>query len=472
MNIDVFRDIISLNTKWPQKWQHQKFVNDKIFYDKKIKMNNEKLEIIREQIFNLSKEYFDIKAGNTNFVPGISKIPVSGKVLSSQDLLNTIDASLDMWYTSGRFTEQFEKLLAKKLNQRHALFVNSGSSANLLALSSVKELYKLSDGDEIITAAVGFPTTINPIIQNNLKPVLVDVELDTLNIDPYKIEKMINEKTKGIVIAHVLGNPFNLNLIMKIIDKYNLFLIEDNCDAFGSLYNDTPTGTFGVASTLSFYPAHHITTGEGGAVITSNTKLKKIMESIRDWGRDCYCPPGVDKTCKKRFDWQLGDLPLGYDHKYIYSHVGYNLKSSDLQASLGVSQINQLDSFRNKRIENYEYLHKKFSEFNSFRLIKSQQNSEPSWFGFPVLIKENQKFSRQSLLKHYDEHNIGTRLLFGGNLKKQPAYKGIEFKYDNLSNADYVLENAFWLGVYPGLSFDMLDYVYEATKEFLQSYAD
>jgi CDP-6-deoxy-D-xylo-4-hexulose-3-dehydrase len=432
--------------------------------------NSAEIELIEQEILKLSEIYFEKKNNSNSFVPFLSPIPVSGRVLDSDDLKSTIKSCLDMWYTAGRFTEEFEKLISSKLGVRHSLFVNSGSSANLLALSALKILFNLEDGDEIITSAVAFPTTINPILQNNLKPVLIDAEIKTLNIDTDKIEQFINEKTKGIVLAHTLGNPFNLDKIMYLCEKYNLFLMEDNCDSFGSLYNGKLTGTFGDVSTLSFYPAHHITTGEGGAVVTNNTKLKKIMESVRDWGRDCYCPTGKDNTCKKRYDWQLGDLPKGYDHKYIYSHIGYNLKASDLQAALGFSQIQKIDQFSKSRRKNFQFLYNSFINYKEFQVIENQDNSVPSWFGFPVLIKPNQKFSRHDLLTFYEERKIGTRLLFGGNIEKQPAYKNINFTKSDLSISDIVLENAFWLGVYPGLSTEMLKFVVESTNEFLRKY--
>ena len=432
--------------------------------------DNELIYDIQEEILQLSEKYFQLKNKNNSFIPFLSPVPVAGKVIDSGDLKNTLLSCLDMWYTAGEFTEKFEKLISSKLGLRHCLFVNSGSSANLLALTALKIHYNLDDGDEIITSAVSFPTTINPIIQNNLKPVLIDAEEKTLNIDADKIENFINKRTKGLVLAHTLGNPFNINKILDLCKKYNLFLMEDNCDSFGSLYSGKMTGTFGDVSTLSFYPAHHITTGEGGAVVTSNTKLKKIMESIRDWGRDCYCPPGVDNTCKKRFEWQLGDLPKGYDHKYIYSHIGYNLKASDMQAALGYSQINKIDEFTNARKENYNYLFQSFQKFESFIIIDKQEHSEPSWFGFPLLIKPNSKFSRHELLKFYEERKIGTRLLFGGNIQKQPAYKNIKFKTSDMTVANNVLENAFWIGVYPGLNKEMLNFVVESTEEFLGQY--
>ncbi|MAL65515.1 MAG: lipopolysaccharide biosynthesis protein RfbH, partial [Candidatus Marinimicrobia bacterium] len=300
-------------------------------------MDNEKLTSLRNQILNLTKEYFEEKIDQEPaFVPHISNIPVTGKVLGSEDIVNLVDSSLDAWLTAGRFSDMFEERVRKYLGVRHCLFVNSGSSANLLAISALKILYEVKDGSEVITSAVNFPTTMNPIIQNNLKPILVDIEPQNYNINPQLIEEQINEKTVGIVLAHALGNPFHVNEVVKIAKKYNLFLMEDSCDAFGSTFENNFVGTFGDVATLSFYPAHHITTGEGGAVLTNNTKLKKIIESLRDWGRDCYCKPGKDNTCKKRFDWQLGGLPHGYDHKYIYSHIGYNLKATDMQAAIGL----------------------------------------------------------------------------------------------------------------------------------------
>ncbi len=426
------------------------------------------LENINGDFKKLLDEISDEKLKEVNFVPGISPIPVSGKVIDKNDLAYLVDSSLDAWFTSGRYTDEFEKSISKFLGTRHCLFVNSGSSANLLAVTALKEFYNLEDGDEIITSAVGFPTTVNPIIQNNLVPVLIDAEMDTYNIDASLIEESINDRTKGIVIAHTLGNPFELEIIMSLCEKYDLFLMEDNCDSFGSTYDGQLTGTFGDISTLSFYPAHHITTGEGGAVITNKPKLKKILESLRDWGRDCYCPPGEDNTCKKRYEWQLGDLPYGYDHKYIYSNIGYNLKSSDMQAALGFSQITKLPEFINKRKENFNFLYKKFSELDDFVLPKKSEKSDPSWFGFPLTISEKSKINRVDLLKFYEERRIGTRLLFGGNLSLQPAYQNTKFNIPGpLTKSEHIMNNTFWLGVYPGLNEEMLSYVFESTKEFI-----
>lgn len=430
----------------------------------------ENLNKLENEILELSKNYFDEVNKNNSFVPYISKVPVAGRVLDNEDQEILIKSSLEMWLTAGRFTEEFEKKLREFTGIRHALFVNSGSSANLLAISALKIFYNLDDGDEVITSAVNFPTTLNPIIQNNLTPVLVDAERGSFNIDPDQIEKKITSKTKGIVLAHTLGNPFNLNKIKEICEEYNLFLMEDMCDAFGSTYDGKMVGQFGDVSTLSFYPAHHITTGEGGAVLTNKPKLKKIIESLRDWGRDCYCPPGQDNTCKKRYDWQLGGLPHGYDHKYIYSHVGYNLKSTDMQAALGVSQLKKLPRFIKSRIQNFNYLYEAFSQFEDFELPVWEDKSQPSWFGFPISVKSSAKFSRNDLVKYYDENNIGTRLLFAGNIVLQPAYIDLNMgKPEEFPVANSVVENTFWLGVYPGLTTEHLDFVIKITREFISN---
>ncbi len=423
---------------------------------------------LTNQIIELSHKYFEDFNSEIPFIPNISSIPVSGKVLDKEDLEYLIRSSLDLWLTSGDFTDEFEKKLKSFTGHRHALFVNSGSSANLLALTSLKILHNVDEGAEVITSAVNFPTTLNPILQNNLIPVLVDAEKGTFNINADEIEPQISEKTKGIVLAHTLGNPIDLDKITKIADKYDLFLMEDMCDAFGSTYKGKNVGTFGDVATLSFYPAHHITTGEGGAVLTSNPKLKKIIESLRDWGRDCYCPPGKDNTCKKRFDWQLGNLPPGYDHKYIYSHIGYNLKATDMQAAIGISQLNKLKSFIKARRENFSYLYNEFKNFKEFDLPIWHKDSNPSWFGFPLMLNDNAKFTREDLLKFYQERNIGTRLVFAGNITKQPAYISSNISPDKeFPVADQIMNNAFWLGVYPGLNSEMLDFVINETKTFL-----
>jgi CDP-6-deoxy-D-xylo-4-hexulose-3-dehydrase len=423
---------------------------------------------LTNEIIKLSNKYFEDFNSEIPFIPNISSIPVSGKVLDKEDLEYLIRSSLDMWLTSGDFTDEFEKKLKSFTGHRHALFVNSGSSANLLALTALKILHNIDEGAEIITSAVNFPTTLNPILQNNLTPVLVDAERGTFNIDVDLIESQITKKTKGIVLAHTLGNPYDLDKLTKIADKYGLFLMEDMCDAFGSTFKGQNVGTFGDVATLSFYPAHHITTGEGGAVLTNNTKLKKIIESLRDWGRDCYCPPGKDNTCKKRFDWQLGNLPPGYDHKYIYSHIGYNLKATDMQAAIGISQLNKLEYFIKARRENFSYLYNEFKNFKEFDLAVWHKEANPSWFGFPLMLNDNAKFIREDLLRFYQERKIGTRLIFAGNITKQPAYISSNISANKeFPIADEIMNNAFWLGVYPGLNTEMLDFIVNETKIFL-----
>lgn len=427
----------------------------------------DKTNLVNE-IIKLSNKYFEDFNSEIPFIPNISSIPVSGKVLDKEDLEYLIRSSLDMWLTSGDFTDEFEKKLKSFTGHRHALFVNSGSSANLLALTALKVLHNIDEGAEIITSAVNFPTTLNPILQNNLTPVLVDAERGTFNIDADLIESQITKKTKGIVLAHTLGNPYDLDKITTIADKYDLFLMEDMCDAFGSTFKGHNVGTFGDVATLSFYPAHHITTGEGGAVLTNNTKLKKIIESLRDWGRDCYCPPGKDNTCKKRFDWQLGNLPPGYDHKYIYSHIGYNLKATDMQAAIGISQLNKLENFIKARRENFSYLYNEFKNFKEFDLPVWHEEANPSWFGFPLMLNDNAKFIREDLLRFYQEKKIGTRLVFAGNITKQPAYISSNISANNeFPISDQIMNNAFWLGVYPGLNSEMLDFIVNETKSFL-----
>tara|TARA_B100001564_G_scaffold351475_1_gene357395 strand:+ start:137 stop:1423 length:1287 start_codon:yes stop_codon:yes gene_type:complete len=422
-----------------------------------------------EKIINIIKE--DFEDNSDYFIEGISRIPVSGKVIDSKEIVNGVQAVLNANFTSDYFVKNFEKSISKFLGIRHTLFVNSGSSANLAAISALKKYYDVPDDSEVITCAVGFPTTINPIIQNNLVPVFVDADLNSLNIDASKIEEAITSKTKGIVIAHTLGIPFEVDKIMKIAKKYNLFVLEDNCDALGSKYKNKFTGTFGDICTLSFYPAHHITTGEGGAVCTNNPKLKKLIESFRDWGRDCYCPPGQDNTCKKRFEWQLGSLPYGYDHKYIYSNIGYNLKGTEMQAALGLAQIKKLDKFIKTRIENYKFLQKYFSDKDWFILPVIEEYIEPSWFGFPITLQSSAPFKRDELIKFLNENLIDTRFMFGGNLISQPAYTNSTFKIHNkLENADHILENSFWIGIYPALNTEKLSYVTKKFDEFLSNY--
>ena len=429
---------------------------------------------ILQKILKLTEEYSHYHFEKNDFIENISNIPVSGKCIGKEELKNMVEASLDGWLTTGRFNEEFQKKLSAFLGVKCLLTVNSGSSANLVAFSTLtspklKER-AIKKGDEIITVAASFPTTVNPIMQFGAIPVFLDIKIPTYNIDENLIEESITSKTKAIMIAHTLGNPFNIKKIKEICDKYNLWLIEDTCDALGSKYNNQLVGTFGDLATLSFYPAHHITMGEGGAVFTNSIKLKRIAESFRDWGRDCYCEPGKDNTCNKRFDWQLGDLPYGYDHKYTYSHMGYNLKITDMQAACGLAQVDKIENFITIRKNNYDFLYKNLNDLQEFIILpESEKNSEPSWFGFPISLRKNNKFNRNDLLKYLNSNKIGTRLLFSGNLIKQPYMKDVLFKaHSNLKNTDFVMENTFWIGVYPGLSKDHLSYAIEKLKIFFK----
>ncbi|TRT81548.1 MAG: lipopolysaccharide biosynthesis protein RfbH [Microcystis aeruginosa Ma_OC_H_19870700_S124] len=429
---------------------------------------------LREQVFQAVQEYYKHKFQPRAFVAGQTYIPASGKVFDEQELVKLVDSSLDFWLTTGRYAAEFEERFAQWMGVKHCLLVNSGSSANLVALSALTSPKlgekQLKPGDEVITVAAGFPTTVNPIFQNQLIPVFLDVKLPGYDLDIEQLESALSEKTKAIMIAHTLGNPFNLEAVMAFAEKHDLWVVEDNCDAVGSLYKGQKTGTFGHLATVSFYPAHHMTMGEGGAVLTSDTRLKKIVESFRDWGRDCWCPPGVDNTCNKRFGWQLGDLPFGYDHKYTYSHVGYNLKMTDMQAAVGVAQLDKLPGFIKKRRENFDFLHQKLQELQDVLILpEASPDSEPSWFGFPIFVKENAPFSRNDLVKHLEEKRIGTRLLFGGNLLRQPLYQGLNYRViGDLSNADKIMSSVFWLGIYPGLTEEMLTYVAATIREFCQ----
>ena len=428
---------------------------------------------LRTQVLELVGEFGQNASQPGKFVPGESSIPVSGKVLDSDDYVNLVDAALDGWLTSGRFHSEFQKALAKYVGVRNSVFVNSGSSANLAALSALTspKLGKraLQPGDEIVTVAAGFPTTVNPIIQNGLRPVLVDISIPTYDAIPEMLRAAISPKTKGIMMAHTLGNPFDLDTVMELKDKYGLWLVEDSCDALGSTFRGQKTGSFGDTATVSFYPAHHITTGEGGAVFVNSPLVRKQVESFRDWGRDCYCDTGKDNTCKKRFEWKLGDLPHGYDHKYIYSHVGYNLKATDLQAALGLSQLKKLPEFIERRKANFDYLYRGLSKVPGLILPEATQHSDPSWFGFPITLEEGIGFTREDLLRFLDDRKIGTRLLFGGNLTRQPAYRNLDFRIvGDLTNSDIVTERTFWLGVYPGLTEEMLSFVLESVAEFVR----
>jgi len=431
---------------------------------------------IKREIFEWVKKIYRLKKEEEKFIPGKTRINYAGRVYDEKEMINLVDASLDFWLTSGRYAKKFEKEFAKFLEAKYCLLTNSGSSANLLAISALTSpklgKRRLKPGDEVITTACGFPTTLNPILQNNLIPVFVDIDLGTYNIQTDKLEKAISKKTKAIFIAHTLGNPVNLEKILKIAKKYKLWFIEDNCDALGSKYKGKHTGTFGDISTCSFFPAHQITMGEGGAVLTDDLLLKKIIASFRDWGRACYCEPGHDNTCRKRFSWKLGKLSFGYDHKYIYSHIGYNLKITDMQAAIGVAQLKKLPSFIKARRKNFDEFSKFFKNYkNYFLLPQAEKDSETCWFGFPLLVKEESPFTRDEIIKYLENNKITTRMLFGGNLTKQPAYENTKYRiFDSLKNTDSVMNNLFWIGVYPGLTKEMLDYVIEIIDEFLLKY--
>ena len=427
---------------------------------------------IREQIGLLVAQYYKVAFPTLDFQPGVSEIPVSGKVFDEREIQSLVNSALDFWLTTGRFAEEFEHRFASVMGVRHALLCNSGSSANLLAMSALTSPRlkdrALREGDEVITTAAGFPTTVNPIIQNHLTPVFVDVELGTYDPSPEAIEAAVGPRTKAIMMAHTLGNPFQADLIREIADQHNLFLIEDACDAVGASVAGKPVGSFGDLATASFYPAHHITMGEGGCVLTPNGVMKQIVESLRDWGRDCWCAPGKDNTCGRRFDWELGDLPHGYDHKYIYSHIGYNLKLTDMQAAVGVAQLDKLPDFISRRRENFAYLLQGLQDLESvFVLPKTSPRSEPSWFGFPLTIRSESGIQRQNLIQHLEARGIRTRLLFGGNLLQQPAYQGITHRVvGDLANARTIATSTFWIGVYPALTPEMLDHILNELHQF------
>jgi CDP-6-deoxy-D-xylo-4-hexulose-3-dehydrase len=427
----------------------------------------------RSEILGSVRDWFSSNQSVTEFVAGKTPIPVSGKIIDEDDIASLVDACLDGWLTAGRFTEEFQRLLARYIGVRDSLFVNSGSSANLVALSALTSPKlgnrALKKGDEVLTVAMGFPTTVNPIIQNNLSPVLVDINLETYDAINEQLVEAISPKTKAIMMAHTLGNPFNIELVLELCKEHNLWLIEDSCDALGSTYNGKRTGSFGDLATISFYPAHHITTGEGGAVLVKSPLIKKQAESFRDWGRDCYCETGHDNTCKKRFEWQLGELPYGYDHKYIYSHIGYNLKATDIQAALGVSQLRKLDRFIQRRRENFNYLLSGLKDVDGLQMPKATKNSEPSCF--PITLDPDHPVNREELLRFLDSRKIGTRLMFAGNIIRQPAYSKTDFRIvGELTNSDIVMRRSFWLGVYPGLDKRMLEYVVESVCEFMMRY--
>jgi len=429
---------------------------------------------LRAHILELVAEYHEETRPSTGFVPGVSKVPVAGKVLDHHELQLLVESSLDGWLTSGRFAAQFEEDFSAFLGVGHAMLCNSGSSANLLAVSALTSERlgerRLRPGDEVITAAAGFPTTVNPIVQNGLVPVFVDISMGTYDADVSALAEAVGPRTRAIVMAHTLGNPFDLDVARSLAAEHDLWLIEDNCDALGSRFRGQLTGTFGDLATVSFYPAHHITMGEGGCVLASKGSLAKIVESFRDWGRDCWCEPGCDNTCGRRFDWQLGDLPYGYDHKYIYSQVGYNLKLTDMQAAVGVAQLPKLPGFIEARKRNWQRLHDGLADLDCLILPEATHDSEPSWFGFAVTIRPGSPFTRHSLVGHLESRRIATRQLFAGNLARQPAYRRIHHRVvGDLQIADTVTDQTFWLGVYPGLTAPMVDYVIESVRDFVAS---
>jgi CDP-6-deoxy-D-xylo-4-hexulose-3-dehydrase len=420
---------------------------------------------LKQQIFELVDQYSALHFAGQTFQPGSSVVPPSGKVLGASELKNMVDASLDGWLTAGRFNEAFEKRFAEFVGVPYALTTTSGSSANLLAFTALTSHLlgerALRPGDEVITVAAGFPTTVNPMLQNGMVPVFVDVDIPTYNIDPDKIAAAISPRTRAIMVAHTLGNPFNLDAVMALADQHSLWVIEDCCDALGSRYKGKHVGTFGHIATCSFYPAHHITMGEGGMIFTRDADLRRIIESFRDWGRDCYCGPGCDNTCGKRFGWQLGTLPFGYDHKYTYSHLGYNLKITDMQAACALAQMDRLPDFIQARRHNFAYLKERLQSCEEFLILpEATEHSEPSWFGFPITLRESAGTARVELLKYLDQYKIGTRLLFAGNLTRQPYFEGRTYRISGeLTRTDDVMNNTFWIGVYPGLTEEMLNYV-------------
>jgi CDP-6-deoxy-D-xylo-4-hexulose-3-dehydrase len=424
---------------------------------------------LRERILELVREYHDEAFAEPEFVPGETPVRYAGRVFDDEEIARLTEATLEFWLTSGRFTREFEKGLARYVGRRHALLVNSGSSANLLALSALTSdtlRGHLKPGDEVITAACGFPTTVNPILQNGLVPVFIDVDVPTYNIDVAQLEEAITERTRAIMVAHTLGNPFDLDAVTAVAERHGLWLVEDCCDALGSTYRGRNVGTFGDVATVSFYPAHHITTGEGGAVITNRGVIKVALESFRDWGRACWCEPGDENTCGKRFGWQLGELPFGYDHKYIYTHVGYNLKATDMQAAVGVAQLDKLPGFVDARKRNFRTLHEGLADLQDvYVLPEATEGSDPSWFGFPLAVRPEAAVTRNEVVELLESRRIATRQLFGANLTRQPAYVDRPHRtVGDLRNSDYVMENVFWIGVYPGLSAPQLDWMVESLR--------
>ena len=428
---------------------------------------------MKDEIFEKVADYYKKEHGKNIFVPGETYIPYSGRVYDEKEIISLVDSALEFWLTAGRYAKQFEIDFAKFLGAKYCLLTNSGSSANLLALSALTSSTlggkQLKSGDEVITVAPAFPTTITPIIQNNLIPVFVDVDIGTYNIQANQIEDAISDKTRAILIAHTMGNPFNLNTVMKLAKEYNLWVIEDNCDSLGSKYNEQYTGTFGHISTHSFFPAHHITMGEGGAVVTNDIQLKRLVQSFRDWGRDCWCGPGCDNSCGNRFGQQFEELPFGYDHKYVYSHLGYNLKITDMQAAIGVEQLKKLPSFIEARKRNFFSLDnglEKHSEY--FVLPEIEPESDPSWFGYLLTVRDHAGFTRDEIVQYLEDNKIATRTLFAGNITKHPCFTDVKYRvHDNLTNTDRIMNNTFWIGVYPGLTDEMIKYMIQKFDEFI-----
>jgi CDP-4-dehydro-6-deoxyglucose reductase, E1 len=437
-------------------------------------LKNEKQ--LRENIIELTSIYFSEFHVEKTFVPGEDYVRYSGRVFDQEEGKSLVSAALDFWLTAGDYAKELERKLAKYFGLRNTLLTNSGSSANLLAMSALTSEKlgnrRLIKGDEVITVAAGFPTTVNPIYQNNLVPVYCDVELGSYNIDLKDLEKAISNKTKAIFMAHTLGNPFDLDAIIEFAQEHKLWVIEDNCDALGSTWRGNLTGTFGDLSTQSFYPPHHITLGEGGAVNTNKPVLKTIVESFRDWGRDCWCESGKDNTCGKRFEWELGEMPKGYDHKYIYSHIGYNLKVTDLQAAIGVTQMDKLPRFTQARKANHKFYMEKLKKYEEFFILPQRaEQADPSWFGFIITLKENTPFTRNQIVQHLEESKVATRMLFGGNLTKQPAYIGKKCRIvSGLANTNFIMKNSFWIGVYPGITEEMRSYVVEVFDSFMKQF--
>jgi CDP-4-dehydro-6-deoxyglucose reductase, E1 len=440
-----------------------------------VEPDHKTLENLRASIMDLVGQYSDLAHATKPFIGGTSPVPVSGRVFDSSDVKSLVDSALDFWLTAGRFNDQFQTGLAKRVGARYAMTVNSGSSANLVAFSALTSPLlrerQIAPGSEVITAATGFPTTVNPAITQGMVPVFVDVDIPTYNIIPDLVEEAITPNTRAIMVAHTLGNPFDAARLSAIAKKHNLWLIEDCCDALGATFDGRHVGTFGEVGTLSFYPAHHITMGEGGAVFTSHPVLRRAMEAFRDWGRDCYCEPGKDNTCQRRFDWQLGDLPHGYDHKYIYSHLGFNLKITDMQAAVGLSQLEHLDGFIAARRRNFDLLKNGLKPLEQFFVLpEATPNSEPSWFGFVLTVRDDAPFRRDDLVRHLNDRRIGTRLLFGGNLVRQPYMKDRNVRtHGSLANSDRIMNQTFWIGVYPGLGEDHVDYMLDVIGQFCRA---